>query len=665
MSDSSASSAKNRHSFFIPLLIFLFAAGMAVFSGLADTWDRALYDELVNIRVNKDRIKLSPFVDPVDLNDKTESLLRERIATRDAFADLINALARCDAIVVMDFLFLHPGSRDAAFINAVKDSGRPVVLAVHALEEQDPRFAFPELTPEEKALMRKNIWHIKVQGRSSVPEAKTLLMPFSGLAEAENVYLGHINVKQDGDGKYRRTNLFYAWEDGFIPSASLAAAVLQLNISPERIVFIPGKELILPIGVDENIRIPVDAAGSMLIPYFETWGDKLHYPMHRIIEAMNDDTLDENYLQALSGGHIALAAEITTSRKDLGSTSFEGNYPLSGIHTTVLSGIMSAAVGSDSSFIGASSLTFKVPSLLVLLLAVILILTVPPAPGIPLRHPEWDFNIRFFVIFTIYSLITYLRWRYFFIAPWYTAGFCGLVSAWIAGFSFRLLHRHQKQMLLHNALTRYFPHALADRIMAEGKTDLAPTYKELTILFSDISGFTKWSSDRQPEDVHRFLSDYLESMAEIVFSHEGTVDKFMGDGMLSFFGDPFEHPQHVLQSTRAAIAMQEKIRLLAAKWKPLVGIDLKVRIGINTGRVVVGNLGTRRRIEYTVIGSAVNLAQRMEGSATPGGILVTRNTWEKARDHFSFSEKKMVTVKGYAEPLEAWELIFPSGPLRG
>jgi class 3 adenylate cyclase len=157
------------------------------------------------------------------------------------------------------------------------------------------------------------------------------------------------------------------------------------------------------------------------------------------------------------------------------------------------------------------------------------------------------------------------------------------------------------------------------------------------------------------------LSEYLEAMSEIVFAHEGTVDKFMGDGMLSFFGDPFEHPQHVLQGIQAAITMQEKIRLLAAKWKPLSDIELKVRIGMNTGRVVVGNLGTRRRIEYSVIGAAVNLAQRMEGSAPPGGILVTRNTWEQARSHFSFSEKRLVAVKGYAEPLEAWEVVLPGG----
>jgi len=115
-------------------------------------------------------------------------------------------------------------------------------------------------------------------------------------------------------------------------------------------------------------------------------------------------------------------------------------------------------------------------------------------------------------------------------------------------------------------------------------------------------------------------------------------------------------PDHCERCIRAAIAMQKKITELAEKWKRIVDINLKVRIGINTGNVIVGNLGSRTRIEYTVIGAAVNLAQRMESSATPGGILVTAAVWEKAKDLFSFGEKRVVAVKGYDENIEAYEV---------
>jgi len=104
------------------------------------------------------------------------------------------------------------------------------------------------------------------------------------------------------------------------------------------------------------------------------------------------------------------------------------------------------------------------------------------------------------------------------------------------------------------------------------------------------------------------------------------------------------------------VDMQKKIRLLAAKWKPLVGIDLKVRIGINTGDVIAGNLGTDVRIDYTVIGAAVNLASRMESNAPAGGILIAENTHKKVHDKFLFTGPELVTAKGYEQPVQAYVL---------
>jgi len=246
------------------------------------------------------------------------------------------------------------------------------------------------------------------------------------------------------------------------------------------------------------------------------------------------------------------------------------------------------------------------------------------------------------------------RWRNAAIIPWFSFPVKILFFSWLIAFINRLFLRYQHQLLLHSALSRYFPRALAHRIIREGKTDLKPTYKELTILFSDISSFTKWSSDKQPEDVHRFLNEYLEAMAEIIFSYGGTVDKFMGDGIVAFFGDPIDMPDHTEKCIRAGISMQKKARLLAEKWKPIIDIDLNVRIGINTGKVIVGNLGSKTRIEYTVIGSAVNLAQRMEGSAPINNILVTAEVKERVKDKFKFKERMDVTVKGYDKNIEAY-----------
>jgi adenylate cyclase len=132
----------------------------------------------------------------------------------------------------------------------------------------------------------------------------------------------------------------------------------------------------------------------------------------------------------------------------------------------------------------------------------------------------------------------------------------------------------------------------------------------------------------------------------------------MGDGILAFFGDPFEQEDHAERAVRTAIAMQKKAAELRNFWMPGANINLRIRIGINSGNVIVGNLGTKTRIEYTVIGSAVNLGQEAARNAPPGGILVTSNTRQRIDDaSFSFGSKTLLTLKD-CDPTECYELIF-------
>jgi adenylate cyclase len=622
-----------------------------VLLGTGAAGDRALYDLLINLRVRNETVKLNPRIVSIDLDDESERILREAIDTRRAFAELLGVLSDYNALAVMDFLFQYPKPQDGEFVRAAEKS-TALVLAIQALTEEDSLFSFPELTEGEQETLRANVWHIQVYGNDEVPRALTWRMPFPDLAGAGPVSLGHVNLSPDTDGRYRRCPLFFRWEDGFIPSLPLAAAVRELGVDPGRIKFFPGKELVIPLGretAEAVIRIPVDKAAFILVPYFRPRRGTKTISLYRVVQALRDEEVYEEFYQQLNN-RVIVAAEVSNSQKDLGPTSFEELYPLSGIHTTVLSGILSASsgqAGGGDSFFAFPRTGYRVSIILALFLASLFCLLYPGA----------GFHRRFFALLLFFTGLTFLRWRFLHIAPWYSAGAAGITVVWLAAFVRRTLIRRQEQILLKNALSRYFPRALAERIMREGKTELIPEYKELTILFSDICGFTKWSSDKEPSQVHGFLSDYLESMAEIIFAHGGTVDKFMGDGMLSFFGDPFEQPDHVRRCIGAALIMQKKIAELAEKWRPLAGIDLKVRIGINTGKVVVGNLGTRSRIEYTVIGAAVNLAQRMESSAPAGGILVTAETRFKAGRDFSFGEKTLVRVKGYAEAIDAYEVL--------
>ncbi|MDR0312825.1 MAG: adenylate/guanylate cyclase domain-containing protein [Treponema sp.] len=626
------------------LALSLLAAALLFVSGVTGYWDMVLYDFAIKNRVLHSPETKNPLIATIDLNDASIELLGEALDTRQAYADILEVLGDTNTAVALDFLFRAEKTGDTAYVRAVGWAGDTVIasLAVEKDIMNLPNIPYQKLTETEQHLLSAHVWHIKVLDKGKIPEAGTFLLPFSDLIEVAG-QIAHINMTPDTDGIYRRTPLLYEWEGGYIPSLGLAAAVQYLHIPVETIELKAGAFLALPLSEEEVIRIPIDEQGCMLIPYTETWSDDLRrISFNTVVQAKYDDDIFDTIYSGLAG-RIALIAEISTSQKDFGPTSFERLYPLSGIHAEVLSGILDGF--GDRAFIGWASMQYKALTLLLFICAALLC--------IQLRKDSL-FNLGFFAVLLVFSGVTLFRWQFATISPWFAFPVSLLFFIWLSTLVSRLFSRYRETLLMRNALSRYFPHALAERIMSEGKTELVPAYKELTILFSDISGFTKWSSDKSPDNVHNFLSDYLESMAEILFSYGGTVDKFMGDGILSFFGDPLNMPDHAIQCVKAAIAMQEKVRFLAEKWKPLVDIDLKVRIGINTGKVIVGNLGNKTRIEYTVIGAAVNLAQRMESNAPVGGILVTAETHEKVKDKFTFTEKREVTVKGYAETIEAY-----------
>jgi len=609
--------------------------------GVFNNADQALYDLLLQIRIRYQPKPVNPKIIRIDLNDSSEISLGEDLDTRKSFADLVTVLASCNTRAAMDLIFKSHADYDPAFATAISRL-ETLILSVTLIPEEYANFAYDTVNEAENEILRKSLWHITEHGRGSIPIARSFIMSNPLISESATA-LGHIWVEPDSDGIYRRTPLLYRWEDGVIPALSLAMAVDDWGINPEDIEFYPGKELVLPIEGDNPIRIPVDDGGFVIIPYTSYWADDSYrISFDQVALAIDNPELFEKLAIEISGS-IALIADVTTGKRDFGVTPFEAVYPLSGIHASVLSGILNEDFYSELPRKG------KVPLIITMSLLFILI---------GLIKKDLLYHLGFLLTCMSYTGFTIYLWYRFNILPWYWTLEIGLFSFWLIQFIFRLFYRYKEQILLQNALTRYFPQSLAERIAAEGKTELVPAYKELTIMFTDISGFTKWSADKEPDQVHTFLTDYLESMARIIHDYGGTVDKFMGDGILAFFGDPFDMPDHPERCVRAAIALQHKVTELAELWKERVQINLKVRMGINTGRVIVGNLGTQTRIEYTVIGSSVNIAQRMEASAPPGGILITYNTWERVNKAFKFGEKQMVTVKGYDDPIAGYEVDF-------
>jgi PAS domain S-box-containing protein len=216
--------------------------------------------------------------------------------------------------------------------------------------------------------------------------------------------------------------------------------------------------------------------------------------------------------------------------------------------------------------------------------------------------------------------------------------------------------RAEEERLWLSRLKQYLSPQVVRSVISREDILLGNTRKFLTVVFADLSGFTEFSDKADPEDVVNLLNDYLSEMIALVFKYEGTLDKIMGDGMLVFFGDPVPMQDHAERAVKMAIEMEEKIRLLQKKWL-LEEYQINIGIGINTGYVTVGNIGSENRMDYTVIGKQVNLASRLQSEAKAGQILISKRTFEAVKDLIEAGDIQQITVKGLQGPISVYSII--------
>jgi class 3 adenylate cyclase len=213
-----------------------------------------------------------------------------------------------------------------------------------------------------------------------------------------------------------------------------------------------------------------------------------------------------------------------------------------------------------------------------------------------------------------------------------------------------------------NQLRRFFSPQIVETIVSvQDEADLRKisARKEITILFADIRGFTMLSERLEPEETVRLLNEYFTAMTEEIFREDGTLDKYLGDGILAFFGDPISYPDHPERAFRVALAMQRRMVELRARWESQGHRDIGLGIGLSTGVAVVGNAGSPTRMEYTAVGTTVNIASRLCDLAIGGQILTNRSTFERVQDVVTGAPRDPVSVKGLARPVEIVEIIGP------
>src|SRR6059058_1557012 len=202
----------------------------------------------------------------------------------------------------------------------------------------------------------------------------------------------------------------------------------------------------------------------------------------------------------------------------------------------------------------------------------------------------------------------------------------------------------------------YIPKHLAEKILTS-KSAMEGERKHVTVLFADLKGSMELLADRDPEEARRILDPVLERMMEAVHRYEGTVNQVMGDGIMALFGAPLAHEDHAVRACYAALRMQESVKQYAREVQRTEGLAIHIRIGLNSGEVVVRAIGSDLHMDYTAVGQTTHLAARMEQLATPGSIRLTAETLSLAEGYVQVKPLGPITVKGLGEPIEVYELV--------
>jgi len=210
----------------------------------------------------------------------------------------------------------------------------------------------------------------------------------------------------------------------------------------------------------------------------------------------------------------------------------------------------------------------------------------------------------------------------------------------------------------------HIPRHLAERILTS-KAALEGERKQVTVLFADLKGSTELLADRDPEDSRKLLDPVLDRMMEAVHYYEGTVNQVLGDGIMALFGAPLAHEDHATRGCYAALRMQESVKRYSEEVFRSVGVPIHIRVGLNSGEVVVRSIGNDLHMDYTAVGQTTHLAARMEQMATSGSILIPGTMLGLTRDAIAANPLGPRSVKGLATPIEIFEVTGRARPVLG
>ena len=620
---------------FVPPILSLLAAGLAfALAGLFPEWELKTLDYRFRLRGNVREIRSD--IVHVDIDDET---IQEFGKGWDVHARIIDALSKCGArSIVYDVIFAIPNPDEEVLVEATRRSGRVYYPVALRLVERTPGVSYVEGVADRIAALERFSYALRTAGTGAPLTAVEVVAPVKEVLRAAKG-VGHVTATPDKDGVFRRIPLLIAFQDRIMLAFTFPVACDYLGIDPKDIEVEFGKAVrFRRRGSPGTMAIPLDNRGRVLINYAGRWDDTFdHYPAADLLREIEED--EEGWREELED-RICVVGVTATGRCDIGLMPMERDVPLSGIHSNVLNTILTEQFVREA----GSGFTVAMGILLPLCVAA---LSMTLAPVV--------FGLSAISLGAIYGGISVIAFERAGIQLNVIVPLFGIGLSLVAILAFRYAFEERARRKLRSTFQSYLSPSVLEKVLKDRHPLLMHSErKELTIMFSDIVAFSELcDSGMAPEEIQNLLREYFGEMIDIIFRYEGTVDKFMGDGILSFYGDPIDHADHALRAVRAAMDMQRKVRELNERWRAEGRHTIEMRIGVNTGYVTVGDMGSSRRMEYTVLGREVNRAQRLEAAAKTGGILIGHRTYSlvkkeiDVRDVGEVQGKRDERIKAY------------------
>ncbi len=453
------------------------------------------------------------------------------------------------------------------------------------------------------------------------------------------------NPGVDQDGLYRRVPLLQEYQGQIYPSLALAVTQVALGNVPVSLEFDP-PDIKTSLHLERvhvgSIRAPVDETAAIYVPYRGPQGSFPYVSAADVLHGTAD--------AAVLKGAVALLGTTAAGLLDYRSTPFSKVFPGVEVHANIISGLLDGRIRQKAPYYDAVDVVY------------LLIIAVFMSMLYPRLSPLGGTLLVLGMIAALIALGFGMWSGANFIAP------LGIpviftMALFLAQMLYSYFGESRQVRYINKIFGQYVPPALAEEMAASGKEiSMSGESRDMTVLFSDIRGFTTISEQfrDKPQELSQLMNEFLGVLTEVVFRHRGTIDKYMGDAIMAFWGAPLEDSTHAFHALQAALEFPQALSRLDAAFEARGWPRLQIGVGLNSGQMTVGNMGSEFRVAYTVLGDAVNLGSRLEGLTKEYGVaVICSETTRAGAPEWTFRELDLVKVKGKNEPVAIYEPLGP------